>query len=162
MRSRLLGIDPGTANTGYACVEWRPRGGEPQLVEAGVLRLAGRRTLSHRLRQLELDLEAVVVEMRPSRIAVERVFTHVRNVRTSIIMAHARGVVLLVAERHGLELDELAPAAVKKAVTGRGDATKRQVQLAVMAQCGLAKPPSPSDVSDAIAIALTGARRARH
>lgn len=156
---RLLGIDPGLTITGYACVELRPRGAEPRLIEAGVLRLSARRTISHRLRQLDLDLEEVIVELRPERIAVERVFTHTRNLRTAIVMAHARGVVLLAAERHGMGLDELTPAAVKKALTGRGNADKRQVQLAVMGQCGLDRPPSPSDVADAIAIALTAARR---
>ncbi len=158
---RLLGVDPGTANTGYACVEWSSRDGEPRLIEAGVLRLAARRSLSHRLLELERDLDAAISELRPSRIAVERVFSHTRNLRTAIVMGHARGVVLLVAERHGLELVELAPAAIKKAVTGRGNATKRQVQLAVTSQLRLKKPPTPSDVSDAIAIALTAARRDR-
>lgn len=160
-RVRLLGIDPGLTNTGYACVELRIRGHEPHLIEAGVLRLAARRSVSHRLRQLHEDLEAVIAELRPQRMAVERVFTHVRNLRTAIVMAHARGVVLLAAERHGMELDELTPAAVKKALTGRGNADKRQVQLAVMGQCGLKQAPTPSDVSDAIAIAITAARRLR-
>jgi len=156
---RVLGIDPGLANTGYACVELRPRRDEPRLIEAGVLRLAARRSIPYRLRQLEEDLEEVLKELRPHRVAVERVFTHVRNLRTAIVMAHARGVVLLAAERRGLPIDEFAPAAVKKALTGRGNADKRQVQLAVMGQCGLDRPPSPSDVADAIAIALTAARR---
>lgn len=156
---RLLGIDPGLSNTGYACVELRARNREPRLIEAGVLRLAARRTIPHRLKQLHEDLEELIRELRPQRMAVERVFTHTRNLRTAIVMAHARGVVLLAAERHGMELDELTPAAVKKALTGRGNADKRQVQLAVMGQCGLDRPPSPSDVADAIAIALTSARR---
>jgi len=158
-RVRLLGIDPGLTNTGYACVELRPQGGEPTLIEAGVLRLAARRSISHRLRQLDQDLEQVIQELTPTRMAVEKVFTHVRNLRTAIVMAHARGVVLLAAERHGMELDEFTPAAVKKAMTGRGNADKRQMQLAVMGQCGLDRPPSPSDVADAIAIAFTAARR---
>lgn len=156
---RMLGIDPGSSRTGYACLVGDGRGSAPTLVEAGVLRLAARRSLSHRLRQLEEDLEATIAELRPDRIAVERVFTHTRNLRTAIVMGHARGVVLLVAERHSLGLSELAPAAVKKAVTGNGNASKCQMQQAVMLQCGLSKPPSPSDVADAIAIALTALRR---
>lgn len=161
MRRRLLGIDPGTSIAGYACVESEPLAPAPRLVEAGVLRLAARRSLPHRLRQLEEDLEAVIHQTRPSVIAVERIFTHLKSVRTAIVMAHARGVVLLVAERHGLQLIELAPASVKKAVTGRGSSSKRQVQLAVTVQCGLPRPPAPTDVSDAIAIALAAARRLR-
>ncbi|MBM4112036.1 MAG: crossover junction endodeoxyribonuclease RuvC [Phycisphaerae bacterium] len=158
-RLRLLGIDPGSSRTGYACVEVDRDGGAPTLVEAGFLRLSARRSLSHRLLQLERDLDSTISELRPDRIAVEAVFTHTRNLRTAIVLGHARGVVLLVAERHGLSLDEITPAAVKKAVTGNGAATKRQVQLAVASLCGLSSPPSPSDVSDAIAIALTAIRR---
>jgi crossover junction endodeoxyribonuclease RuvC len=74
-------------------------------------------------------------------------------------MAHARGVVLLAAQERGLPLGEVAPAQAKKALTGNGRATKRQVQLAVMECCGLDRAPTPADVSDAIAIALAYARR---
>ena len=156
---RLLGIDPGLLRTGYACVELPPRRTEPRLVEAGVLRLKAGTTISYRLRQLHDDLEELIQTLRPARMAVEQVFSHAGHVRTAIVLGHARGVVLLAAERHGMALLELAPAAVKKAVCGRGDATKRQMQLAVAAQCGLPRPPSPPDVADAIAIALTAARR---
>lgn len=161
--ARVVGIDPGLQRTGYGCVEIDPDGWTPRLVEAGVLRLKADRSstnrLSPRLRQLELDLNELLEELCPIAIAVESVFTHSQNLRTAILMAHARGVVLLCGQRRGLELVELAPATVKKAMTGRGDASKRQMQLAVAQEFGLEKPPEPPDVADAIAIALAGARR---
>lgn len=74
-------------------------------------------------------------------------------------MAHGRGIVLLAAERAGVAIHEISPASVKLAVTGNGNATKRQVQRAVASLCGLEEPPSPADVADAIAIALAACHR---
>jgi crossover junction endodeoxyribonuclease RuvC len=156
---RVVGIDPGLQRTGYGCVELDPEGWNSSLVEAGVLRLKAGTPVAHRLRQLELDLIEVLEELAPSAIAVESVFSHQQNLRTAILMAHARGVVLLCGQRRGVELIELSPATVKKAMTGRGNATKRQMQIAVAAEFGLDRPPEPPDVADAIAIALAGARR---
>lgn len=156
---RILGIDPGLHLTGYACVEACGSVRDPMLVEAGVLRLRAGASVSFRLRQLHDDLEGLLDELSPHRVAVERIFVHARYAQAAIVMGHARGVVLLAAARRSLELDELPPATVKKAITGRGRAGKAQMQRAVMAQCGLTAPPEPPDVADAIAIALTGARR---
>lgn len=156
---RVVGIDPGLRRTGYACVEVPPRSMEPRLVEAGVLRLRATGSLPARLLQLHRELGEVLEELTPERLAVEGVFVDARFVRTALVMGHARGVVLLAAAERGLAVDELAPAEVKRAVTGRGQATKDQVRRAVMAQCGLRSVKGPSDVSDAIAIALCGARR---
>lgn len=157
--TRIVGFDPGLHRTGYACVELAFGAVEPTLVEAGVLRLRSTASLAYRLHQLHTDVCALLDELRPARLIVEGLFVHRDYARTAILMGHARGVVLLAGEARGMPVDELPPAAVKKAITGRGQATKRQVQLAVMGQCGLVLPPSPSDVADAIAIALTGGRR---
>lgn len=154
---RFLGIDPGLLRTGYGCVEFT--GGTPRIIEAGVLRLTARKSVSERLRELDEDLAALIAELKPDRISVEQIFVHAKHVRTAIIMGHARGVVLLAAARAERPISEFSPATIKSAVAGNGQATKRQMQLAVAAQCGLAKPPSPADVADAIAIALTDARR---
>ncbi|HMN95587.1 MAG TPA: crossover junction endodeoxyribonuclease RuvC [Phycisphaerales bacterium] len=156
---RVLGVDPGLAITGYACVELAALLGEPRVVEAGAIRLRAGAPLPLRLRQLDEELDALLDELRPTHLVVEQVFTHAAHPRTGVLMAHARGVVLLAGARRALAIDELPPATVKKAMTGRGQATKRQMQLAVMSQCGLADPPEPADVADAIAIAVTGARR---
>jgi crossover junction endodeoxyribonuclease RuvC len=156
---RILGIDPGLQLTGYGCVELRRRAREPVLVEAGVLRLKPRASLAFRLAQLHGDLAELLDELRPDVMVVEKLFSHYRHARTAIIMGHARGVVLLAGELRGIHLQEMAPTEIKRAVTGFGHASKNQVQRAVMNQCGLAKPPQPPDVADAIAIALCAARR---
>ncbi|MBL9147649.1 MAG: crossover junction endodeoxyribonuclease RuvC [Phycisphaerae bacterium] len=158
-RRRVLGIDPGLQRTGYACVETDEFGLQARLVEAGVIRLKQGTPLSARLRQLDLELADAITDLAPSILAVESVFTHHKNLRTAILMAHARGVVLLAGQRAGLSFVEFPPATVKKAMTGNGNASKRQMQVAVAAEFGLAKPPEPPDVADAIAIALAGARR---
>ncbi len=160
---RILGIDPGLKLTGYGCVDLaegdRSLHSEPTLVEAGVFRLKAGASMSHRLAQLHEDLCQVLDELQPQRMVVEQLYSHYKHVRTSILMGHARGVVLLAGQSRGVDIDELAATEVKKAVTGNGHASKQQVQLSVMAQCGLYEPPQPPDVADAIAIALCAARR---
>jgi crossover junction endodeoxyribonuclease RuvC len=155
---RVLGIDPGLVRTGYGCIDIDRRG-NVSLVEAGVFRLTASKPVSHRLGQLWSDLRESLDELKPDRLAVERIFVDQRYLKTAVVMAHARGVVLLAAQERGIPLGEVAPAQAKKALTGNGRATKRQVQLAVMECCGLERMPTPSDVSDAIAIALSYARR---
>ena len=156
---RILGIDPGLSLTGYGCVDLASDGDEPTLVEAGVLRLKARSTMAFRLGQLYEDLCELLDELKPESMVVEELFTHHRYVRTGLLMAHARGVVLLAGQVRGIELEELAVTEIKRAITGNGHATKEQMQQAVMNQCRLLQPPSPPDVADAIAIALCAARR---
>ncbi len=156
---RVLGIDPGLGITGYGCVELRSGRSEPRVTDAGVLRLKTRAPIAYRLGQLFEDLTGLLDEIRPRLMVVEQLFSHYRHVRTSILMGHARGVVLLAGESRGVEIGELLPTEVKKAITGHGHATKLQMQQAVQAQCRLSELPSPSDVADALAIALVAARR---
>ncbi len=156
---RVLGIDPGLLRTGYACVHTTSRMSEPKLVEAGVLRISTKGTLSQRLHQLHTDAVEVMRELAPDCMFIEGIFSHPHFVRTAITMGHARGVLLLAAAQHKLPVIEVAPSEVKRVVVGRGHATKEQVRRAVMAQCRLRVVKGPSDVSDAIAIALCGARR---
>ena len=156
---RIVGIDPGLRVTGYACVDLRPGAQSLSLVEAGVIRLKAAEPVAARLCALHRDLGEILDELRPDRVAVEEVFAHVAHVRTAIVMGHGRGVVLLAVAERGLGLDELAPAEVKKALTGRGQASKAQMQRAAMSQFGLRALPEPPDVADAIAIAACAARR---
>ena len=156
---RILGIDPGLRLAGYGCVDVDPGKIHPTLVEAGVIRLDARTSVAERLKHLFDDLEEIIGDLKPTRLAVEEVFSHAKHVRTSILMGHARGVVLLCAQRHDLALTELAPTEIKKSMTGNGHATKAQMQQAVMNTFGLSAPPEPPDVADAIAIATCDARR---
>ena len=156
---RILGIDPGRQITGYGCVDLPDHAHEPALVEAGVLRFNAKLPMVKRLAALHDDLTRLIEELRPQRVAVEKLYAHYKHPRTAILMGHARGVILLAAEQADLPVCDLPSTEVKKSITGNGHATKQQMQLAVQAQCGLDEPPSPPDVADAIAIALCHARR---
>jgi len=156
---RVLGIDPGLRITGYGVVVSDHAGLGPQLVEAGVIRLDPKQPMASRLEQLHRDLVDVIGEFQPDRLAVEKLYAHYRHPSTAILMGHARGVILLAAQQNGLPVEHLPSTEVKRAITGYGHASKQQIQLAVQTQCGLSEPPSPPDVADAIAIAMTSARR---
>lgn len=156
--TRVLGIDPGTRVAGYAVIDFNARG-DASILDAGVCRLDDKADLAVRLRQLFDDVNAILDEHAPTHLALEAIFSHPEHARTAIQMAHGRGVVLLAAEMRGIPVAELPPAEVKRALTGNGRASKAQMQQAVRSQCGLATLPEPSDVADAIGIALTAARR---
>lgn len=156
---RTLGIDPGLRLTGYGCVDLADGSIEPTLVEGGVLQFSAKDSLEDRLVEMYQSLTELIAELRPQRVAVEKLFAHYKHPNTAILMGHARGVILLAARQAGLDIDHLPSTEVKKSVTGDGHATKEKMQLAVQTQCRLAEPPHPADVADAIAIALTSARR---
>lgn len=157
--ARVLGIDPGLRLTGYGLVELRAGALEPRLVEAGVVKLDSKRSIDDRLLELHEELTALITTLRPTHVAVEKLYAHYKHPRTAILMGHARGVILLCARRADLPVEHLPSTEVKKSVTGYGHASKRQMQLAVQGQLQLATMPSPPDVADALAIAMTHARR---
>jgi crossover junction endodeoxyribonuclease RuvC len=148
----VLGIDPGTANTGYGVV----RGGGagfPSLVECGVIRTRARDPLPARLREIFEGVQELIERHRPDALSVEDVF-YARNVRTTVVLGHARGVILLAAALHDVVVNELAPAEIKKAVVGTGGATKEQVQFMLTRLLRLKSVPQPSDAADGVAAAL--------
>jgi crossover junction endodeoxyribonuclease RuvC len=157
-RYRVLGIDPGLNITGYGAVDVGGR--DPVIVEAGTLRTDARAELADRIEQIHADLREVLAELKPDLVAVEQLYAHYKHPRTSILMAHARGVVLLAARQAGVPVRSIAATAVKKNLTGNGHASKLQVQRAIQGLCRLAEVPEPPDVADAIAIALCAARKA--
>ena len=156
---RVLGIDPGLRVAGYGCITYDRGDPRPILVEAGAIKLDTTQSVSHRLYQLWTDINEIITDVSPDVVAVETVFSHARQVGTAITMGHARGVILLSIEKNGLPLIELAPAEIKKSVTGNGRATKLQIQHAVVAILNLSELPEPPDVADALAISITGAMR---
>ena len=156
---RVIGIDPGLRITGYGLVELPNRSIEPQLQEAGVIKLDPKQTLEQRISQLHTELSELMERLGPNQMAVERLYAHYKHPRTAILMAHARGVILLCARQHDVPVHDLPSTEVKKAITGYGHASKSQMQLAIQSQCNLPALPSPPDVADAIAIAMTCARR---
>ena len=148
----VLGIDPGTATTGYG-VAGRTLGGDFELLACGVVRTAAGVEMHLRLLELFNDVEALVREFRPNEVAVEKLFFG-KNVTNAISVGQARGVVLLAAALAGLPLAEYTPAEVKQAISGYGNAEKRQMQEMVQRLLGLDAPPQPDDAADGIAIAL--------
>lgn len=159
---RIAGIDPGLQRTGYAVLDLGVTGcaaSSPALVEAGVFRFRSTKSVAERLVELEEDLSALLDRSGAGVVCVEKVYSHYAHPATAVVMGHARGVILLVAARMGLRLVELPSTEVKRAVTGHGHASKEQVQRTVQAILGLAAPPTPTDVSDAMAIALCGCHR---
>ena len=149
----VLGIDPGTANTGYGVV--RGDGpGVPVLVECGVIRTRARDPLPARLREIFEGVQELIERHRPDALSVEDVF-YARNVRTTVVLGHARGVILLAGQQAGVEIFEFPPAEIKKAVVGHGGATKTQVQFMLTRLLRLKSVPSPSDAADGVAAALT-------
>ena len=150
---KVLGIDPGTAVLGYGVVESAP--GRPgRLVECGVLRTRAGAPLHRRLRVVHDGVAGLIARHAPDALAVEAAF-HARNARTTMVLSHARGVILLAADEAGLEIGEYSPTAVKKAITGRGEAQKSQVSHMLQQLLRLTARPSPADASDGVAIALT-------
>ena len=149
---KVLGIDPGTAVLGYGVVE--SASGRPgRLVECGVLETRANESLASRLQAIHDGVAGLIVRHRPDAVAVEAAF-YAKNVRTTMVLSHARGVILLAANEAGVEISEYSPAAVKKAITGRGAALKPQVAFMVQQLLRLKERPSPADASDGIAIAL--------
>lgn len=149
----VLGVDPGTAATGYGVV----RGGEPggpTLIECGVIRTSPRASLARRVTDVFDGITDVIARHGPDALAVESVF-YAKNVRTTVVLGHARGVVLLAGERTGLAIHEYSPASIKKAVVGTGSATKQQVQAMVARLLRLRHAPEPADAADGVACALT-------
>jgi len=156
-RFRVLGIDPGLHITGYAAVDVVGR--EPVIVEAGTLRTNAQGDLAERIAQIHADLAEVLAELKPDLVAIEKLYAHYKHPRTSILMAHARGVILLAARQAGVAVRDLSATEVKKNLTGNGHASKQQVQRTIQSLCGLAELPQPPDVADALAIALCAVRK---
>ena len=155
----MLGVDPGTAATGYGVVE-RADAGPYRLVECGVIRAPSDVPLAGKLDAIFAEIESLIVRHRPDILAVETVFV-ARNPRSALILGHARGVVLLAGARAGVTVAEYAPRDVKAAVVGAGSATKAQIQMMVARLLRLKTPPAPADAADGVAIALTHCLRSR-
>lgn len=152
---RVLGVDPGTAATGYGVVETgNGAAGLGRLLECGVITFARRASLPRRLQELHEEIAHLIVRHRPSAVALETAFYR-KNVRTTLVLGHARGVVLLAAQQAGVDIAEYAPATVKKTVVGAGGARKAQVGAVVARLLRLKEAPRPADAADGVAVALT-------
>lgn len=150
----ILGIDPGTATTGYGIIRSHPKkGGEFEILEFGVITTKKTETDSARLATIVHDLAALIKKYKPDRAGIERLF-FTNNQKTAMTVAQARGVALLTCEQAHLPIIEFTPLQVKSTLCGYGQAQKRQVQIMVQKTFGLKKLPTPDDAADALAVAL--------
>jgi crossover junction endodeoxyribonuclease RuvC len=152
----VLGIDPGTARTGYGLVV--REGSQLRLLDYGCIETIADRPLEARLLLIHEGLETLIEDHHPDAVGVERVFFN-RNVQTAFAVGQARGIVLLAAAQHALPVVEYGPHEVKIAVTGYGRASKEQVQRMVRLILGMAELPRPDDAADALAVAICAAHR---
>ncbi len=147
----VLGLDPGTAITGYGIVRYDGQGLES--LAYGTITTPSGSPLSLRLQNIYRELRLLIDTQRPTQAAVEELF-FARNARTALSVGHARGVILLALADAGLSVFEYTPLEVKKAITGYGRATKEQMQQMVRLLLSLESAPQPDDVADALAVAI--------
>jgi len=148
-----IGIDPGLALTGFGLVQEAPDG-QIRVLAHGVIETPKTQTLARRLQSLQQQLQSLIATWQPQEAAVEEVF-FATNAKTALSVGQARGVVLLTLCNAGIAIHEYTPLQVKQAISGYGQADKRQMQAMVKALLGLADLPRPDDAADALAIALT-------
>jgi crossover junction endodeoxyribonuclease RuvC len=147
----VLGIDPGTAITGWGVVG--KEGNELTLIDYGTVRTSQDSPMPQRLQTIYGELGQVISTHQPTSVAVEQLFFS-KNVRTAMVVGQARGVALLAVADAGVPLHEYTPLEVKQSVVGYGKATKEQVQKLVQMLLGLDFVPQPDDAADAIAVAI--------
>lgn len=147
----ILGIDPGTATTGFGIIHQNKQ--QPKLVDFGVITTDKRLDDAERLKILGDDLTKLIKKYKPEAIGVEKLF-FTTNQKTVMTVSQARGVVLYLAEQKKIPIFEFTPLQVKSFICGYGKAEKKQVQFVVQKTFNLKSPPKPDDAADALAIAL--------
>ncbi len=147
----ILGIDPGIALVGWGVIDYRK--GAFSVIDYGCIKTTSDMTTENRLKSVFDQLNVIIEKYKPEAMAVEELFFNT-NQKTGIIVAEARGVILLSAKNHDVPIFEYTPLQVKQAVVGYGRAEKRQVIAMVTALLSLKEPPKPDDTADALAIAV--------
>ena len=154
----VIGIDPGTANTGFGVV--RTSDGRMVALDGGVIETESETSVEQRLAKLHDTLGELIGWHQPEAMALEDLFFG-KNVASAMSVGEARGVAMLAAAKHSLPCFDYTPQAVKKAVCGSGSADKGQVQRMVASLLGLPEPPTPDHAADAFAVAICHAGTAR-
>lgn len=155
-----MGVDPGLAATGYGIIAGL--GAKPSIIEAGVIRSREKEPLEKRLLEIHRGMTEILNEFKPAVVVVEELYSKYAHPRTAILMGHARGVICVAAAECGLPVVSYAATRIKNSLTGHGHAGKEQMQRMVQHTFGLSSPPSPSDVADALAVALCHHNVLRH
>ena len=148
---RILGIDPGYAIVGFGVVDYV--GNKFQTVEFGAITTQAKTDFNLRLKTIYDDMNCVLDKFRPEAMSIERLYFNT-NQKTGIAVAEARGVILLAAYQHGIEIHEYTPLQVKQSVVGYGQAEKKQVMEMTRQILGLKAVPKPDDTADALALAI--------
>ena len=154
----VLGVDPGTATTGYGVV--RKTGDRLEVVSQGAILTKSGLPATERLLSIYRELDKILGDYQPDVLVIERLF-FAKNETTALAVGRAAGVILLLAAQKGLKVEEYTPLEVKQAVVGYGAAEKRQVQYMVQRILGLTEPPKPDDVADALALCICHANSAK-
>ncbi len=153
----ILGIDPGTATTGFGVIEkQRNKKNEFAILTFGVITTPKTDSDARRLKTLFEDITSLIKKYKPDRLGIEKLFFS-SNQTTAMTVSQARGIVLLVAEQHRIPIFEFTPLQVKSILTGYGKADKKQMQFMVQKTFGLKTLPKPDDAADALGIALCAA-----
>jgi len=147
----VLGIDPGSAITGYGLV--KETGNKLTAIDYGCIRTSPSLPAESRLQKIYDEITGIIRKYRPDGFAVEELFFN-KNVRTALVVGQARGVIMLAGSQNGLPVFEYTPLQVKQAVVGFGRADKKQVQFMVKTILFLPEIPKPDDVADALAVAI--------
>lgn len=148
---RVLGLDPGTARTGYGAVEYRS--GRLKVLDYGLITTTADMEMPQRLQVINRELSELIDTIRPDAVAVEQLY-YFKNAKTVITVAQSRGVILLTSAQAGITIAEYTPLQVKQAVVGYGSADKKQVQYMVQKLLSLKEIPQPDDAADALAAAI--------
>jgi len=149
----ILGIDPGVADTGFGVIE-QSQG--LKFLTAGSIQTSKQKDIAQRLVEIYQQINQLLIKYQPKLVAVEKLY-FARNVTTALNVGQARGVILLAAKQQGKTLVEFTPLQIKQAVTGNGQADKRQVGLMVKTLLKLKSIPRPDDAADALAVAICAA-----
>jgi crossover junction endodeoxyribonuclease RuvC len=147
----ILGIDPGTAITGWGVIKETKK--KVGVVAYGCIETSKNKTDVQRLKETANDLEAIIKEYQPDEMAIEELFFF-KNLKTAIKVAQSRGVLMYVTTQNKISVDEYTPLQIKQALTGYGRADKKQMQLMVQQILKLKDIPKPDDAADALAVAI--------
>ncbi|MFZ2390349.1 MAG: crossover junction endodeoxyribonuclease RuvC [Minisyncoccales bacterium] len=150
----ILGIDPGTATTGFGVIEYKKKN-KKQIVclDYGIIQTSPKQTVGERLIQLNFDLNEIIKKYKPEMAAVESLFFF-KNLKTAMPVSQARGVILYTLSKKNVPFVDITPQQAKTSVTGYGKATKNQVQKMVQNLLCLEEMPKPDDAADALALAI--------
>ncbi|OGJ49977.1 crossover junction endodeoxyribonuclease RuvC [Candidatus Peregrinibacteria bacterium RIFOXYB2_FULL_32_7] len=147
----ILGLDPGTATTGFGII--KKIDNEFEILDFGCIETKAKLPLEDRLLQISNDLESLIKKYKPDVAGIEEIF-FTNNIKTAISVSHARGVLLYILKKHKVPIKHFTPTEIKSSITGYGKADKHQVQKMIQIILNLSEIPKPDDAADALAIAI--------